>query len=57
MDLSRFKDGNQFMSDQNVLLLTIFPLMQHGENQICSYCLMYLAEESVYEPWNQIVEH
>lgn len=51
MDFSRFRDGNQF------LLLTSFSLMQHGENKICSYCLMCLAEESVYEPWNQILEH
>lgn len=57
MDLSRFRDGNQFLSDQNGLPLTSFPLMQHGENQICSYCLMYLAEQSVCEPWNQTLEH
>lgn len=57
MDLSKFRDRKQFLLDKNSLLLTSFPLMQHGENQICSYCLMYLAEESLYEPWNQILEH
>lgn len=57
MDLARFRDGKQFPSGQNGLHVTSFLLTQHGENLVCKYCLMHLAEEWVYGPWNQRLPH